>query len=587
VHAASHLPVHVPLHMPPLWLVPLHWPLQLPMQVPSQSIEPALGGVHVPVHSAEHEPWQLACAVTDPSHVAIAMHMPLHWPVSSPGLQRAVTLPGWQEPDALHVPSQLTCALALTVHWPPEIDSPHAAEAPASPLRPAEIALAAWLQASVTSASSEPPASGPFAVHVSVTIRSESMPMHAESTSPSIVCAMVTSSEAAVTNALVLPSIDRLATDDAPPLNSLHPDARPWALLNALQPPLPRAIAPMAPAITKPGTNLKALRWVMKSSPFETEARVATNTPRLDRRASLAAHAILPPSAPRSILKAEGLRDAFDRARCAQELAVHREPTLCNAWQDPMAAPSVSPRAARWSTWTRAGVLAASGAVACGGGSGAAGGDGGSALQSSGHDANPYGVAYPPAPAGGYGHTARSGGTPGSVIQNFKFRGYAGGVVPAGGAMGVVSLADYFDPCGKTYKMIRLSAAAVWCGPCNQETDAYVAARADLASKGVVVLQFLFEGPAVGTAATQPILVDWAHQHASNLTEMLDPELADPDLGGFFQRDAIPWNADIDARTMEILTSTEGFGGSVDAELAPGLAAIASPPLYPVTAHCP
>ncbi len=148
----------------------------------------------------------------------------------------------------------------------------------------------------------------------------------------------------------------------------------------------------------------------------------------------------------------------------------------------------------------------------------------GSTLQSSGHDQNPYGIAYPEAPPGGYGHAARSGATAGSVIENFKFRGFVDGVVPANGQPGVVSLADYFDPCGKTYRVIRLSAAAVWCGACGAETDAYVAAKADLAARGVVVLQFLFEGPAMGAPATPSMLAGWIGEHGSNFTELLDPE---------------------------------------------------------------
>ena len=93
----------------------------------------------------------------------------------------------------------------------------------------------------------------------------------------------------------------------------------------------------------------------------------------------------------------------------------------------------------------------------------------------------------------------------------------------------------------------------------------------------------------MGMPATPSMLAGWIGEHGSNFTELLDPELTDPDLGGFFQENAIPWNTDIDARTMEILTSMEGFGGSVDAELATALSDVAAPPRYPVAADakCP
>lgn len=210
---------------------------------------------------------------------------------------------------------------------------------------------------------------------------------------------------------------------------------------------------------------------------------------------------------------------------------------------------------------------------------------GGSSLQSSGHDANPYGAAYP-TPSSGYGHVPRSGSTPGSVLQNFKFYGFVDGVVGSPAKMSIVSLADYYDPCNKTYKMIHLTAAAVWCGPCNQETDAIVAAKSDLQTKGVVVLQILFDNAVMGEPVYQSTLQSWISLHKSNFTELLDSELVDPNLGGFFNTAYIPWNADIDPRTMELLTSTDGFSGDIDTDLAPGLADVAKAPSYPISYKC-
>jgi hypothetical protein len=247
---------------------------------------------------------------------------------------------------------------------------------------------------------------------------------------------------------------------------------------------------------------------------------------------------------------------------------------------------------------TAGGVACSSGGSGSGNGASSSGGGyggptcnpcadgGGSTLQSSGHDVNPYGAPYP-TPSNGYGHLARSGNTPGSILQNFKFYGFVDGVVPSPSKMGIVSLADFYDPCAKTYKMIHFTAAAVWCGPCNQETDAIVAAKSDLASKGVVVLQILFDGAVMGTPVYQSTLESWIHLHNSNFTELLDSELVDPDLGGFFKTAYIPWNADVDPRTMELLTSTDGFSGNIDTDLAPGLADVAKAPAYTVSYKCP
>jgi len=67
---------------------------------------------------------------------------------------------------------------------------------------------------------------------------------------------------------------------------------------------------------------------------------------------------------------------------------------------------------------------------------------------------------------------------------------------------------------------------------------------------------------------------------------MLDPGLTNPDLGGFFQASAIPWNCDLDPRTMEIIDESTGWAGDVDTELEPGLTSLPVVPGYPIPAVC-
>ncbi|MGD0528079.1 MAG: hypothetical protein ABSE49_23295 [Polyangiaceae bacterium] len=212
-----------------------------------------------------------------------------------------------------------------------------------------------------------------------------------------------------------------------------------------------------------------------------------------------------------------------------------------------------------------------------------AGDDGGSSGTCDPTDVNPDGVAYP-CPSGGYGHNARTGSTPGSVIQDFKFQGYLNGDMSQ--PIQTISLADYYDPCNKRYKLLHISVAAVWCEPCNEETTAVVAdlnsSSSVLKGDGVVFIQALDDGPTEGVPATQSDLQSWITQHSSNFTEMLDPGLQN--FGGFFQASAIPWNADFDVRTMEMLTSSEGWNGSVSSEIQPGVAALPATPSYPLPA---
>lgn len=233
--------------------------------------------------------------------------------------------------------------------------------------------------------------------------------------------------------------------------------------------------------------------------------------------------------------------------------------------------------------------LALAGVAACGSespakstGTGGDSGTGASCNSDASTDLNPDGVPYPCAPAGGYGHTARVGTTPGSVIQNFSFQGRLAGSTE----LTTIRLADYYDPCNKRYKILHISVAAGWCEPCTQETQAVVA---DLASSSSVVdkdkivfIQALDDGVTEGVPATVTDLDNWINTYHSNFTEMLDPGLEN--LGGFFVASSVPWNADFDVRTMEMLTSSTGWDGSVESEMAPGLAALPADPSYPVPA---
>ncbi len=220
----------------------------------------------------------------------------------------------------------------------------------------------------------------------------------------------------------------------------------------------------------------------------------------------------------------------------------------------------------------------ASCALACSGGKGAASqsSDAGGQVATTGHDVNPDGVAYP---AGPYGHDARRGSTPGSVIQNFKFQGYPGADPSQG--LQAISLADYYDPCNKRLKLLHLNVAGVWCTSCNQETDAIVAGKSQLDAARVVVLQAIDDGKSPGVPATQSDLDFWISRHKSNFTSMLDPGLND--LGGFFPNpSSIPWNFDIDPRTMEIVSAAV----AIQTDLTAGLSSIPAAPSYPVPVTC-
>ena len=214
------------------------------------------------------------------------------------------------------------------------------------------------------------------------------------------------------------------------------------------------------------------------------------------------------------------------------------------------------------------------------------GDDGGGLTVGAGNDSNPDGVPYP-APAGGYGRTARTREHARERHPELQVPGLpdADRRRPYPSSLSTISLADYYDPCNKRYKMIHLSVAAVWCVPCNEETAALVAANSQLVSRGHRRPPGARRRADGGHGATPADLNNWIRTTTSNFTEMLDPNLQN--LGGFFNAAAIPWNADLDPRTMEILDSSEGWSGNVSSgDLALGSAVAAELPGSGLAPRC-
>ena len=141
-------------------------------------------------------------------------------------------------------------------------------------------------------------------------------------------------------------------------------------------------------------------------------------------------------------------------------------------------------------------------------------------------DKNGYNVCYPSTDIGtstrsGFGSSA----TPGNRIQNYAFTGYkatdTNQVVT--GTTTTFHLGDYYDPNGQgvqgviggvPIKVIHLTVAALWCGPCNEETDFISGANytgantgnasfaSELAPLGVVFVQAIDDGAVTGVGAT-------------------------------------------------------------------------------------
>jgi hypothetical protein len=200
---------------------------------------------------------------------------------------------------------------------------------------------------------------------------------------------------------------------------------------------------------------------------------------------------------------------------------------------------------------------------------------------------NGYGVCYPTTEIGTSVHT---GSVSGSRINNFAFTGFETNTDSSGTPINTgtattktIHLGDFFDPQqkgvpgiigGVPIKIIHLTVAALWCGPCNDETDFVAGANytgtntsgaswaKELAPLGVVFVQAIDDGQTVGTGATLTDLNTWIGRHNNDFTTMVDPGNAN--LGVFFDAAAIPFNMNIDARSMEILSADVGFDENMD-----------------------
>jgi hypothetical protein len=168
------------------------------------------------------------------------------------------------------------------------------------------------------------------------------------------------------------------------------------------------------------------------------------------------------------------------------------------------------------------------------------------------------------------GTTPRSGTVCGDRIQNYAFKGYLNTdpkTKTMSGTLVDIKLSDFKDPTGMKNKLLVIITSAGWCGPCIQETQFLAGAGSTpekLGPMGVVFMQAIMEGVAVGTGSTQADLNDWIMKWSPNFTEVLDPEAMN--LGAFSPASAVPFTVFVDARSMEILDFKKGFTGGPDLE---------------------
>jgi hypothetical protein len=170
----------------------------------------------------------------------------------------------------------------------------------------------------------------------------------------------------------------------------------------------------------------------------------------------------------------------------------------------------------------------------------------------------------------------------GSVIRNYKFVGFANASL-VNTEMQAIELAHFYNPHaddpnynpatpaeddrlfppGSPYgegtpkpKALAIDAAAVWCGPCNQEAKTELPPRyLKYKPMGGEFMLLLTDGPTQGVAATSKNLYNWTKKYKVDFPATISPGL---ELGKVFSANAYPSNLIVNTRTMVIVTVIAG-----------------------------
>jgi len=182
------------------------------------------------------------------------------------------------------------------------------------------------------------------------------------------------------------------------------------------------------------------------------------------------------------------------------------------------------------------------------------------------------GAAYPSGP---YGIEK------GAIISNFTFLGFPNPSQDQSEVL-AIELADFYNPSGEELypedsifgagepkpTVLLINVSAVWCQPCQYESDVILPAEYALYHPdGAQFLLMLAEGPNFGVAAEVNHLVSWTKKYELPWPSVIDPTSK---LSTLFPSEARPTNILIDTKTMEIAEIVTGVpeeGGAFFATL--------------------
>jgi hypothetical protein len=189
-----------------------------------------------------------------------------------------------------------------------------------------------------------------------------------------------------------------------------------------------------------------------------------------------------------------------------------------------------------------------------------------------GRTTSPSGAAYP---TGDFGFRPRDGTVAGQLVPNLTFHGYPGSERADG--LQAVSVADFYDPEAESHRVLLLSAIVMWCPHCGAETDTLSGLAATLRSEGAEILQIAIDGPDQGVAPDRCDLDSWVDEKSTSFTVVIDGNARR--MSQYTSVSSVPWNALVDARTMEVLDVTMGEPADVAGYVRSALDWVDSHPL--------
>lgn len=175
-----------------------------------------------------------------------------------------------------------------------------------------------------------------------------------------------------------------------------------------------------------------------------------------------------------------------------------------------------------------------------------------------GRERNPDDVDYP---------AGTMGVSQGNVFPNFAFRGFRG---LGFSDIEVVSMADFHDPERKRHKLLHVMVAAMWCPVTRGQTVLMAGDVPVLRPEGLEVVQTIMDGPRQATAPDRCDVEDWIARWELSFPVVFD--VFAKRIGTVLTIEGVPWNALIDTRTMQVVSSFFGAPANYENYIRSGFA---------------